>query len=100
MKKYKKFEKILFLFFILTNILIISLVYKKEEKNYNKYLISQIEEKKRIFQLKTDLLYSSILDLKNEKIFNILFSYTLVFNCFRLYKKNFIFNSGSNWLSL
>ena len=69
MKKYKKFEKILFLFFILTNILIISLVYKKEEKNYNKYLISQIEEKKRIFQLKTDLLYSSILDLKNENTF-------------------------------
>ena len=52
MKKYKKFEKILFLFFILTNILIISLVYKKEEKNYNKYLISQIEEKKKNISIK------------------------------------------------
>ena len=47
MKKYKKFEKILFLFFILTNILIISLVYKKEEKTIN-YETYQIDLEKRV----------------------------------------------------
>ncbi|MCQ8211347.1 helix-turn-helix domain-containing protein [Cetobacterium somerae] len=69
MIKLKKIEKILFLVFIFSNILLICLVYHKEKENYNQALTAQIEEKRKLFELKTNLLYSSILDLKNDSTF-------------------------------
>lgn len=62
-----KFEKLLMIIFILTNIFLVTLIYIDGEKNYTKNLAIKIEEKKNIFDIKTGLIYSSVLDLKNEE---------------------------------